>query len=67
LIFQVNNYNKSKLDNKFKDEACETLNEILLENEKIEKIDLSCKLFKNNKREQNNIKRINLFKRVFVQ
>jgi hypothetical protein len=32
-----------------KDEVFKILNEILLENKNIEKIDLSCKLFKNNK------------------
>jgi hypothetical protein len=47
---QVNNYKKPKLENKLK-EGCKVLNEILLENKKIEKINLSCKLFKNNKRE----------------
>jgi hypothetical protein len=50
-----------------KDEGCKILNEILLENKNIEKIDLSCKLFKNNKSEQTNIKWNILFKRDFHQ
>jgi hypothetical protein len=45
LIFQVKNKIK-KLDNDIQDEGCQVLNEIFLENKKIEKINLSGKLFK---------------------
>jgi hypothetical protein len=45
LIFTVNNY-KNKLEIDLKDEGCEIINEILLENKKIEKMDLRCKLSK---------------------
>jgi hypothetical protein len=38
--------NELKLDNYIKDEGCKILNEILLENKKIEKIKLSGKEFK---------------------
>jgi hypothetical protein len=45
LVFTVNS-EKIKIGNDLKDESCEILNEILLENKSIEKIDFSCKLFK---------------------
>jgi hypothetical protein len=53
--------------NCLKEEGCKVLNGILLENKNIEKINLSCKLFKNNKREQYKIKWSNFFKGVFNQ
>jgi hypothetical protein len=40
----------SFVSNDFKDEGCKILNKILLENKTIEIINLSGKLFKNNKR-----------------
>jgi hypothetical protein len=39
LVFTVNS-EKIKIGNDFKDEGCEILNKILLENKKIEKINL---------------------------
>jgi hypothetical protein len=49
ISFKSKTFIKIKLDNDLKDEGCEILNQILLENKKIEKIDLSGKLLKNNK------------------
>jgi hypothetical protein len=40
----------NKTGNNIQDEGCKVLNEIFLENKKIEKIDLGCKIYKNKKR-----------------
>jgi hypothetical protein len=45
LVFTVNNYLKNKLGNNLKDEGCKIINQILLENEIIQKINLGGKLF----------------------
>jgi hypothetical protein len=63
----VNNYNRIILDSDLNDEGCKVLNEILLENKKIEIIDLRSKFSKIIKRYQGNIKWIKLFKRIIKE
>jgi hypothetical protein len=47
---KVNNQNLKFKGNDINDEGCEILNEILLENKSIEKINLNSNFLKNNKR-----------------